>query len=58
MHVDPAYFDHEQKNVQTLDNVFGTILSPMYPVRRVRLSATKEKPSNSRAFLTALAAKP
>ena len=29
MHYDPGYFDLEQKTLQSLDNPFGTRLSPM-----------------------------
>ena len=29
MHYDPGYIDLEQKTLQTMDNSFGTRLSPM-----------------------------
>jgi len=29
MHYDPGYIDLEQKTLQTIDNLFGTRLSPM-----------------------------
>jgi hypothetical protein len=35
MHYDLGYFDLEQKTLQTIDNPFGTRLSPMSSVRSV-----------------------
>ncbi|TKD21757.1 MAG: hypothetical protein E5W98_32450 [Mesorhizobium sp.] len=32
MHYDLGYFDLEQRTLQTIDNPFGTRLSPMSPV--------------------------
>ena len=31
MHYDPGYIDLEQRTLQTIDNPFGTRLSPMSP---------------------------
>ena len=37
MHYDLGYIDLEQRTLQTIDNPFGTRLSPMSPGRTNRL---------------------
>ena len=50
MHYDLGYIDLEQKTLQTLDNPFGTRLSPMSQVRSVTHVSGPDKEAGWRAL--------